>query len=531
MSQSMLEKAIAKLSPGWALKRLVQRSQLDAVASGAYSATIDSRMRTHEANNRSTRGDEDRALGTYYREALRLEVRDLWRNSEIARSMINRIVDYVVWLGIWPQAQTTDEGFNEEVESFWSERYAPACDYRERPGVDMTKIQKLILTHRFLDGDGALILMEDGRVQPIEGERIRTPSRTTKTETVIDGIKLDSSGRYAGIYVSPRDANGNVDTSKSEFVDKDDIRYFCDPGRFDQVRGITDLAPSVNKLRDYDDTDMYVLNKIKADAQNLYNRETAGGMATDIPRRGYALTNSDGKDKQKVVKTEFGQIWTDGKLEAIESKTPNQQYVGYMTHEIQTISAVTGLPWDFLLMIFDGNFASKRMSLKQAMHTFLGYHSWMCRTVMTPLYHWRIAKAMARGEISQAPTMTLKNGLVISQWSLVEWSMPSMEWIDPQAEIAAEKEQYKLGVTSLRRLLKKQGGVDYRDVLKEKSQEISDAIQLANAINVKHPGANITWQDIINSEIGQKVNTPASGASQPKADDSEDDPMMLEEEE
>lgn len=522
ISQSRLEKAIAKFSPGWALRRLVERSQLDAVASGAYSATIDSRMRTHEANNRATRGDEDRALGTYYRETLRLEVRDLWRNSEIARSLINRIVDYVVWLGIWPQAQTSDEAWNAEAELFWGEKYSLGCDYRERPGVDMITIQKQILRHRFLDGDGALVLMEDGRIQPIEGERIRTPSKTAKTETVVDGIKLDSAGRYAGIYVCPRDANGNVDVSKSDFVAKGDVLYFCDPGRFDQVRGITDLAPCVNKLRDYDDTDQYVLNKIKADAQNLYNREVANGFSTDIPRRGYALTDSNSKDKTKVIKTEFGQIWTDGKLEAIESKTPNQQYVGYMTHEIQTISAVTGLPWDFLLMLFDGNFASKRMALKQAMHTFLGYHSWICRTILTPLYHWRMAKAMARGEVSQAPTMKLPNGLVVSQWSLHEWSMPSMEWIDPQAEIAAEKEQYKLGTTSLRRLLKKQGGIDYKDVLKEKAQEIEEAIALANAVNARMPGANITWQDIINSEIGQKINTPASGASvqkQPEEDE------------
>ena len=123
---------------------------------------------------------------------------------------------------------------------------------------------------------------------------------------------------------------------------------------------------------------------------------------------------------------------------------------------------------------------------------------------MDRICNWRVAKAMKRGTIPQAPLEEVKgpDGRVVgqrSQWFRKAWSIPYFDWVDPKAQTIADKEAYNLGVTSLKRLNAGRGQ-DRDDVMREKADDIKAAQDIAAEL-----GEGITWRDLISTKApGQK---------------------------
>ena len=518
MKATLLDRFFLEVNPDLAVRRLQRKHEFAAlqqprVNASVYDAVIDSRLRSHQAWERSMPGDEDHNVGEYDREALRLECRDLYRNNEITRGIVNRFHDYVVGDGIIPQANTGDENVDAEYESWWRDIYTPTADYRQRQGVDLVEFQKLAVTHRWIDGECGFIMLENGQQQPIEAERIQTPDKFTDDKNVLEGVRR-AKGIDVGYYVCPRDNDGQVDRSKSEYVPAEYFIYCGSPFRIDQGRSLPDLTPGVNKLRDYDTTDQYVHAKIKHDAINLYNEKPGtSGVGNDVPRRSYSLTDSSSENKQRVEKRDWGLIWKHSQLEAIGSKTPNSEYVGYMEHELRAIGTAYNLPYEFVMLIFtQGSFTAQRRAALTAQFTFRRWHGWLVKSYLQRVWNWRIAKEIKRGGLPPAPTKPNAQGFPVSQWFRVSWSLPSLGVTDPLSEAKGDKESLSIGSTSLTRVNAGKGQ-DTKDIFREKKAEITDAIVMAGEINAEHEGAGVTWRDFTNTSTGQKTRAEAEGGN------------------
>jgi capsid protein len=517
MKATILDKIIREVNPDLAVRRLVRKREFDALqrpqpSASVYDAVNDSRLRSHQAWERSMPGDEDHQVGEYDRESMRLECRDLFRNNEIARGIVNRFHDYVVGDGIIPQANTGDEDVDAEYEAWWRDIYTPTADYRQRQGVDLVEFQKLAVTHRWIDGECGFILLENGQQQPIEAERIQTPDKFENDKNVLEGVRR-AKGIDVGYYICPRDNDGQVDRTKYEYVERENFVYCGSPFRIDQGRGIPDFAPAINKLRDYDTTDQYVHAKIKHDAINLYNEKPGtSGVGNDVPRRSYALTDSSSENKQRVEKRDWGLIWKHSNLEAIGSKTPNSEYVGYMEHELRAIGTALNLPYEFVMLVFtQGSFTAQRRAALTAQFAFRRWHGWLVKCYLQRVWNWRIAKAVKARVLPPAPTKPNAQGIPISQWFRVTWSLPSLGVTDPEAEANGDKISVALGSSSLTRVNAGKGQ-DTKDIFREKQVEITDAIERAEEINQAHAGAGVTWRDFTNTSTGQKTKEEAGPA-------------------
>lgn len=514
MKTTLLDRFMREVAPGRAVNRLRDKRRFDVMA-GGYSAAEDTRLRTHQSFQRALNQDEDRLLGAYDREKVRLECWDLYRNNEITRGIVDRFADYAVWLGIWPQAQTEDSNWNKTVEAWWKEIYVPTCDYRQRRGVDFITFQHLTLKQRPLNGECGHVLLENGQLQAVEGDRIQTPSKLTSEPRIVEGIHTTRKGLVTDYYICGRDKYGAINTSNYDRVKRENFVHCANLFRFDQLHGVPDLAPAVNKLRDYDETDQYVIAKIKSDATNLYNRKTDYGDAANMqPRNAYTKSNSDSKDPQRVEKQEWGNVFSDGGIEAIDSKTPNQTYVPYLEHELRTIGACLGLPFEFVMLLFtQGSFSSQRAAMLHALHAFKQWHGWLIKAFCQPIWNWRIAKAIKEKDLPPAPARENANGLKVSQWWRVEWSVPYMDFLDPERQTRAEKEKFNAGMNSMKAIIRSQGR-DRDDVFREKADDIKMAMQIAADINEQHPGSNVSWRDIIQTGTPGLVTADASGGSE-----------------
>ncbi len=492
---SLFDRVLREISPARAVKRLSDKAWFDSMRAGGYDAAIDNRFRKRYAWERSRPGTEDFILGSHDRATIRLECRDLWRNNEIVRGLVNRFVDYAVWTGLFPQAKTSDPKWNKLADSWWNDIYVPTADHRQIKSVDLITLQEMVVSHRILDGECGFILLANGQVQAIEADRIATPAKFAKDKTVTEGIRRTKTGVTTGYFISPRKDGGAVDTTKAKFVRRENFIHSYCLKRIDQIRGVPDLAPAVNKLKDYDETDEAVLNKIKDDAYQQFKRKTETGLPNERARGSYTKTDSTGKDPQRVEKHEWGRVHNlrvNEDMTAFESKTPNSQYVPYLKHELQAIASCLNISYEYLMLIFtQGSFSSQRAAMLHSHHTFRKMHDWIEKSFLNRLWNWRIAKAMKNGELPLAPVD--KNGR--SEWYKKDWSLPEQYSLDPDKAAKADAARYRMGSTSLKSIVRSQGR-ERDDVLDEKTDDIQAAIERANRINKKY-GTAVTWRDII----------------------------------
>jgi len=449
-----------------------------------YGSANRTRFRNYMALNRSRDVSEDRALGTYGRKMTRLECRDLYRNDPIVHGAVSRFVDYSVGPGIYPQAATSDDNWNELADSWWRDVYIPTADYRQIQGVDLITLQGLTISHRILDGELGYIMLDNGQIQPVEAGLIKTPNDLADKQNVQHGVRVGKGGIVQGYYICERnEKDGPANPDKFKYVKRENFIHCANIFRAAQYRGVPDLAPAVPKLRDYAETSEYVLNKVKLDSEQQFKRFEKAGLPNMRNRDATVWSDENSKDPQRIEKSSWGRVHNlmpGEDLEAFTMTNPNGEYVPFMEHELRAVAACLNISYEWMMLIFtQGSYSSQRMSRLATLRTFQCNRDWLVKCFLQRLRNWRIAKEIKNGGLPPAPV----NDNGVSQWWRCNWSQVYMPAADPQKEQAARKEEFNMGVTSLTAETRKLGR-DRDDVLREKAQDLKRADEIATEYGV-----------------------------------------------
>lgn len=479
---------------------------------GGYDGARETTQRPSAIWRGTSAVDEDSQIGSWDRNRLRLECVDLRRNHALVAGVCERFADNVVGPGIIPQAKTTDEGWNTAAEQFFGE-WCKVADYRRR--VTMRELQRIIIQQRIIFGESFLVLTDSGQLQPVEPERIITPNDMAKDSRVVEGVRLSPSGQKVGMYVGDRAQGGAVDTKSARYIRAEDMIHCMRPIRFDQVRGIPEMAPVINALRDLGMLTESTLARAKMDARRgwaIYTEDGAAKIGNLGPRDATPnATKSAGPKYEKIEDAMTYYFRSGEKAESLASNTPNPQYVQFNELILRYIGAALSIPSEFLLLDFkQSSFSSNKAALAQTYKTFLNWHTWTVESMMQRVWNWRIAKAIKDGDLAPAPL----DDRGISQWYRVEWSQPDYTWIDPEGGIDSHVKGWNAGVSSISAFARKQGG-DGEDSLRAKAHDIAVAQQICDEVNKKH-GTNLTWRDLIMTmqpgQVANNQNTPAKPA-------------------
>jgi len=191
----------------------------------------------------SSTKDEDLILKPADRRKLVAQSRDIHRNFTIAGWMIRKHLDYTSTFAF--QARTGLPEVDEQMEALirWWSRPAN-CDVANRH--TLQRLTRLWEERRTIDGDVFVLKLSDGRVQSIEGDRIRTPDgglpQGLKKSDFTHGVQVAKGGAPKAYVVCKRDKAGKIVFERilrAGFVVHHG--YF---DRFDQVRGISPTAPA-----------------------------------------------------------------------------------------------------------------------------------------------------------------------------------------------------------------------------------------------------------------------------------------------
>lgn len=469
---------------------------VSARSSGVYEMAEDKGRRRAPRRRKSS---EEAILTQRVRDRGTATIYDQLRNDPVVAWAFGKFLDYTTVQ--YFAAKTDDSQFNDELEeAFGDWCRAKNCDVARRNDFDnMVRIFGGALA---LDGDAALLKIDGGRLQGIESDRIRESGSIANGQIPpsVNGVRLDpSTGAALGYLLFDRGPNG-VGYVYNRELSPDDLIFRGNFIRFDQVRGIPMVAPSVNVFQDVKETDEY--QRLKAKNHALLGvavtssagsgLDEFGGAPLSVPQPGV----SGGDGESETVKSAYGyyDIEAATKLELdrgdsvslLESHTPSNEYQSFNDSLIRRGLLIFGLAFSF----YDSR-SSTYAAMKQDRAEFKFFVQRFMRMNMDLRY-----------EITDwiLPQLLRDYGL---RWSgagriRYEWLPQAEPWLEESSEVTSALNRIAGGLSSVEDEVKRRGG-DCFDVAR-KTARYQEYVRKAKIVySIGNPGGNLFNSDTLNS--------------------------------
>jgi len=482
-----------------------------------YQSNDTDRKRQRRARSRSFAVDEDRGLGPYFREEIRLDNRDMMRNVAAVFAGLMRFANGVVGTGVRPEPMTDDEGWNEKAKALYLMRNANV-DARGR--VNMRLMQRLAVIHRMLDGELLMVKRPDMRLMPIEAERVQTPAAVAKRSdlNVVEGIRLGRDDNPLGAYVCPRKkSSGAVDLGRYEYIKWEDLFYLGDPVRIDSLRSVSPIASVIETLQMRGDYNLATLVKARAESMRVwaiyedeadvppgYEDRSAGGT--------FVEPSAAGQTEPAMVrkKLDFGEVWkgTKGeKIESIANVTPGQQYEPFNVSLLTDFAAALGIPYEVLMLcIAKASFAGARAIMEVAEHTWSQWRQWLIDDFIQRDWNWCTWMMMRNGLLGPAPVDKVTG---LSQWNHVLWIPPKKVIWDPRTDSESQRKELVYGTQSVSGILVSRG-TTAREVFSQRRRDMILAIEESRRVT-EATGVEVDWHEIMDLNHTVKKAPPKDG--------------------
>jgi capsid protein len=246
------------VGPGFPLQR---SDRSDPALAMSYDAAAKSSKRRNL--RKVDLGGEDKVLAKKLRDRVVSSTKDLRRNMAVAAWAMRQHCTHVAQHSF--QARTSDPEFNRQLERLVKRQSLPEnCDAAKRHSLD--RLIWLAEMGRVEDGDSFVILLDDGSLQLIEGNRIGKPDIDAPDdldeEREATGIRIDAVGRAEAYLIGHRGKSSKL-IFDQRWTQTDRVLqhgFFDRPG---QVRGISPLASALNAFADINEAAVYALARAK----------------------------------------------------------------------------------------------------------------------------------------------------------------------------------------------------------------------------------------------------------------------------
>lgn len=435
---------------------------------------------------------EDAELLPDKRRLLISQSRDLARNFSVAGWMVRRHLDYVTTFSF--QARLPDNDLNEKIEAklrWWSE--PENCDVAGR--FSFPAMIRMAEQRAVFDGDIGLLKLRDGRLQAIEGDRIRTPYgfldssaavQSAIPPNIVHGVVTDVAGKALQYCVCRRGpasdfAPQGASMTFERMVSAKNLYLHGYYERFDQVRGIPPIAPAVNALVDlYEGLD-YALCRMKVE-------QLLGLVVTSEEQPVAVNEGQQDYTKIKLGKKPFVlQLDPHEDAKFLSSTNPSTQVQQFCALMIQLVLKSLDIPYSFFSEDFTTYSGARQALLQYELAASIKRQSIL--QMLNHLTRWRLQMFIDDGELPSFP---------LNDRSF-EWVPVGLSWIDPLKEIQGYLAALSAGLESRTDILKQQGR-DIRDVAAKLAaeKELFEKLGIPVAINPQ------------NGLLGEMVNAIAA---------------------
>ena len=490
--------------------------------SAMYRSAGESRLRK---DLRGARGSDD-YIHYQEREKVVNVSRTLLAQSPVYDGFLERMIDFTIGTGMVPVGEGQNSPADEACRLFleWLERDA---DIRGLDGGG--ELQRKILREALAFGDCLTIKVvdEDQRIQITPSHLVASPSKQpprTKRDNsgprISEGIEMNDAGRPVKFWITTYDTTGgslNVGKETSRTVKAENALFFALRKFAGQTRGMPWLASVLERFIDVNEFIDAVVTaaKLQAALAVLVTSKTPGAVGSKLISGAQSVAGQG--DSGGSNRTENLMDMNPGKVivlpngddaKGIQGSQPNATFETFIRGILVMACAGAGMPYEIAIGDFSrANFSVSRMARIAAQQTAGPLRKQLVRSVLQPLYEWRIDRLIATGVLK--PSLR-------DQYLEIRWQAPAMVPIDPKAETDAAVLQIDNNLRTKKAVIDELGGdIDlvFAQRAEEKKQEMDLDIE-----PVRAPGTKTGGEDAANGDAGASTR----GKPEPE-DDGEDD--------
>ena len=461
---SFIDSIIGAFSPRAACERQAWRYQMEEMRSsydaGSYGRqNINWRMINESAENEAK----------YSRDIIRARARDLERNSDIAQSGIRAFRRNVVGKGFSLQAKTESDTLNAEIEKTWKEWCkAENCDVTSTQS--FKQMQRMAVTRKKVDGGILFLKRYSGnykipfQLQAIEVDELDLVQVTPKTQgnKVVGGIEYNKYNKAVGYYIRQYDIEGYQSLDPVNVPAKDVIFYFT-KSRPSQIREISDMTPTITRIRDVNEfvTAVSVKERIAACLAVFIKKAIpSGGYGRD----GKAVT-VDGKVDYSGKSLTPGMIKEMGpgdEIQVVDPKNAGGDATAFLKMQQGLIAAGQGLSYEAMTRdMSQTNYASARQSSIEDEYTYAEEIELLLEKLLSEAYETFIITGFLAG-VFKMPGFIEKKADYLAH----EWVGAPRKWIDPMKEANANKIALQTAQKTFKQIAA-ENGKDWKDQLND----------------------------------------------------------------
>ena len=421
-------------------RKMARRGGVSLSTNDTYAGVTDSNNRS---NTSKSLGSVDMDLKKRNKDKATTRLRDHQKNYAVAAWAVRTHLNFIAEQSL--SFNTGDQVLNSELEQVFAELMQPEnCDARGKH--DFLSLARLAESHAIVEGDVFLQKTRDGKLNPIEADRVRDPKHETDLKTWINGVKHNGNGRMLGINVTSRGQ------SRNQFDDIAQLRastffhhgYFH---RFDQLRGI---SPQMAALNDY---------------QDIYeNKSIALAKAKLAQMFGIAIFRQDNEgDDDELPDPTKGPVLLElaagDEAKILQDANPSDQWQSFMDTVTSIALKSIDIPYSFYREDFTNFFGSK--SAKQLyMKACIPKRRNLQQRLLNPWVKWQLRR------------------LSVTEYPQFRDSMPKFKWIplgsawgNPMQEVGATALEIALGIRSRGDVTQEVYGEQFKDVVDRISEE------------------------------------------------------------
>lgn len=467
---NLLDNIISFFSPEWGAQRDLWRRYGEAIrnydAAGYGNGNANWRVSNQSAE----------VTDRYDRETVRARTRDLERNSDMLNSVISAFKRNVFGSGYALTPKTVSEDVDKKLLNAWK-RWCKKQNCDVTGTQNFNQIMRMCVQRKKIDG-GILILKRytnqgfiPFQLQTMEVDELDISQMQPKNKgnRVVGGIEYNRWNRPEGYWFRQYDIDGSQ-ILNSVYVDAKNVIFYFTKRRPSQIREMSDLSPTVTRIRDANEfmTAVSVKERIAA-CLAVFIKKT---VPSNSPGR--SNINTSGKSSYDGKTIAPGMIREMDPNDEIQVVNPNGQstdattYLKLMQH---MIGAGQGLSYEATSRdMSETNYSSARQGMIEDGLTYADEKE-LLMEVMDEIYETFVISCVLAGVI-EAPDFWEDKEKYLEH----RWTEAPKKWIDPAKEATANRIALSTGQKTFKEI-SAENGKDWQ----EQMDEILDVLEYAEA--------------------------------------------------
>ncbi len=480
---NIIESLIKTISPKWAHSRNRWLNALDGYDAGRKDAPY---------TNWTPINNTAENINKVSRDFIRTRARDLERNSEVANTIIDALKRNVVGTGIKLQAKTEDFELNKQIEDNFKEWCEVGnCDTTKR--FSFLELQELALTRLFVDGGCIFVFVqtdEGFKLQPIEVDDLATDTTQYGSNPVIGGIEIGKYKEHVAYHFKEYDSSG-LPTGKTIRIEANRAIYLNKVSRFSQIREVSKLAVSANRIKDINE---YV------EAVNVKERILAclaifikRALPSSFARGRNGIENQSGYKEKTLAPGVINELQPGDSVDVVNPSGQAANAKELITAQQRIIGAAHGLSYEATSRdVSQVNYSSARQNLLEDQKTYKSYQIYLIEHFCKPIYREWLKSEIIAKRLPVALAKYIKNP---KEYNKHTWQAQGWSWIDPVKEVTANKIALETNQATMESICA-QNGNDWREIIDQLAIEkeyISSRLNNKEVLQQKEYNKH-TWQ-------------------------------------